>query len=281
MTRTPKATIARILVALDTSPHSLAALEAASKLAAELEAELVGLFVEDTDLLRLACLPFSRELPYAHQAERRLDTSTMERALRAEAEQARRSLATLAARLQVQWTFRVVRGQVVREVLMAAQEADLIFMGQASRRGGATSRIGSTARTVAREASRTVAILRTGARLGKPVVVVFEGSGSAEAALATAARLAEEDHQNLVVLLAPPSPDQAEALEKQVLDWLKEQQFDARILALQARDSAEVLRAIQRVDGRLLVLAGDSALCTHDALDALLSRTGCPIIVAR
>lgn len=281
MTRTREGTITRILVALDTSPHSQAALEAASKLAAELEAELVGLFVEDMDLLRLACLPFSRELPYAHHAERRLDTSTMERALRAEAEQARRSLATLAARLQVQWTFKVVRGQVVREVLTAAQEADLIFMGQASRRRWTTSRVGSTARTVARQASRTVAILRTGARLGKPVVVVFDGAGSAVAALATGASLAQEDHQNLVVLLAPPSPDGAEALEKQVLDWLKEQRFEARIVALRTPGSAEVMRAIQQVDGRLLVLAGDSTLCTHDALDALLSGTGCPIIVAR
>lgn len=281
MTRTRDGTIARILVALDTSPHSLAALEAAIELAAELEAELVGLFVEDMDLLRLACLPFSRELPYARQAESRMDTSTMERALRAEAEQVRRSMATLATRLQVQWSFKVVRGQVVREVLMAAQEADLIFMGQASRRRGATSRIGSTAGTVAREASRTVALLRTGARLGKPVVVVFDGSGSAIAALATGAHLAQEDHHNLVVLLAPPSPDRAEAMEKQILDWLKEQRFKARILALRAPGSAEVMRAIQQVDGRLLVIAGDSALCTHDALDALVSRSGCPIIVAR
>ena len=164
---------------------------------------------------------------------------------------------------------------------LAAQEVDLVFMGQASRKRGTTSRVGSTAGTVAREASRTVALLRNGARLGKPVVVVFDGSGSGIAALATGAHLAQEDHQNLVVLLAPPSPDQAEALEKQILGWLKEQRLKARIVALRAPGNAEVMRALQQVEGRLLVIAGDSALCTHDALDSLVSRSGCPIIVAR
>ncbi|MBK7177644.1 MAG: universal stress protein [Chloroflexi bacterium] len=56
--------IQRILVALDASPHSLAALEAAIDLAERLDAELQGLFVEDINLLRLAQLPFARELRY-------------------------------------------------------------------------------------------------------------------------------------------------------------------------------------------------------------------------
>ena len=47
-------TIRRILVALDASPHSQAALQAASELAAALKAELVGIFVEDVNLLHLA-----------------------------------------------------------------------------------------------------------------------------------------------------------------------------------------------------------------------------------
>ena len=44
--------IRRILVALDTSPHSQAAMEAAIELAARFEAELAGMFVEDVNLLR-------------------------------------------------------------------------------------------------------------------------------------------------------------------------------------------------------------------------------------
>ena len=46
--------IRRILVALDSSPHSMAALETAVELAANLGARIIGLFVEEANLLRAA-----------------------------------------------------------------------------------------------------------------------------------------------------------------------------------------------------------------------------------
>ena len=62
MTTTPERPAGgRILVALDASPRSLAALSTAGALAAELDAELSGLFVEDINLQRLLALPFARE----------------------------------------------------------------------------------------------------------------------------------------------------------------------------------------------------------------------------
>ena len=64
--------IRRILVAVDASTHSLAALEAASVLAEVLNAELVGIFVEDINLLRLAGLPFAREVRYQSALDRPL-----------------------------------------------------------------------------------------------------------------------------------------------------------------------------------------------------------------
>src|SRR5512143_1804987 len=51
----------RIWVALDESPRSAAALTAAADLAAGLDAELAGLFVEDISLQHLIGLPFARE----------------------------------------------------------------------------------------------------------------------------------------------------------------------------------------------------------------------------
>ena len=62
MNDTHEAASRRILVAIDTSPHGSAALEAAARLATELRAELEGLFIEDINLLRLAGLPFAREI---------------------------------------------------------------------------------------------------------------------------------------------------------------------------------------------------------------------------
>ena len=70
--------IRRILVALDASTHSLAALETAAGLAARLEAELVGLFVEDINLLRAAELPFARETSFYSSSLRPLERGELE-----------------------------------------------------------------------------------------------------------------------------------------------------------------------------------------------------------
>ena len=63
--------IKRIIVALDASAHSQAAMDAAASIAELLEAELIGVFVEDINLVRVAQLPFVREVqfPVARVAE--------------------------------------------------------------------------------------------------------------------------------------------------------------------------------------------------------------------
>ncbi len=272
--------IRRILVALDTSPHSLAALEAASELAAILQAELTALFVEDADLLRLANLPCARELLYAGQAEKAVDGRAMERALKAEAEQIRRSLQSIAGRREIQWSFRVVRGQVVNEVLAAADEADLVVMGQTGRRPGPRTRVGSTARAVVTHSARTVAFMQPGSRLARPVVVLFDGTSSAISALETGARLAQEDHHNLVVVVPPPGKV-AHALHRQVTDWLSRWSVEGRIIESSATKPLDLARLVREAGGRVLILGGDNPLSKLDSLEALFEAVGCPIVVAR
>ncbi|MGI9243387.1 MAG: universal stress protein, partial [Verrucomicrobiales bacterium] len=63
----------RILIGLDSSPTSLRGLAAAAEMAARLDAELVGLFVEDDNLLRLARLPQSYEIGMQSARSRNLD----------------------------------------------------------------------------------------------------------------------------------------------------------------------------------------------------------------
>ncbi len=71
-----------ILVALDTSPSSTAALMAAAELAAALHMELRGLFVEDINLLHLCGLPFGLEIGSFTAKPRRLEQAQLERDFR-------------------------------------------------------------------------------------------------------------------------------------------------------------------------------------------------------
>ena len=93
---TKPATIRRILVALDASPHSFAALEAAAHLAAHLEAELSGLYVEDENLLRGAELPITRMVGSFSGEVRPVERGDMEQQLNVQAARARRALEQIA-----------------------------------------------------------------------------------------------------------------------------------------------------------------------------------------
>lgn len=116
----------RIVVLLDASAPGRAALEAAAARAAELDAELVAVFVEDADLLHLAGMPFAREIGFPSATRHELEVPAMERKLRQRAEEARLSVAGLARRRPLQWSFQVARGVLTEEILAAAAEADLI-----------------------------------------------------------------------------------------------------------------------------------------------------------
>ena len=115
------------------------ALDAVAEVAAALEAELLGLFLEDVELLHFAGLPFAREIG-ASARPRGLDVQTMERRLRSQAEEARRALAAAAEGKPVRWSFRVERGSVPAQLRKALADADLVILlgdGESQRRSAA------------------------------------------------------------------------------------------------------------------------------------------------
>jgi K+-sensing histidine kinase KdpD len=119
--------IRRVIVGLDPVQQSRALLEAAAELAGRMQAELLGLFVENQDLLHFAGLPFAREMGFESATLRALDVESMERTLRALASEARQALESAAEGTRVQWSFRVVRGAPAAELLAAAEESDLVI----------------------------------------------------------------------------------------------------------------------------------------------------------
>jgi nucleotide-binding universal stress UspA family protein len=278
--------VKRILVALDTSKHSLAALAAAVELAAHLDAELLGLFVEDINLLRLAGLPFAQEI-YPSAVTRQMDSARLEYELRLQAAQARRALAEAAELLRVPWSFRVARGQVAAEVLAAAMEADLLSLGIASRPLLRRTRPGSTALAMAAKAPRAVLLLQHGERLGQPVLVTYDGSTAAKRGLEMAARLVQtvkpEARQPLIVLIVTEtdSVEVAQRLEHEATAELLGQFAQVNFRRLPQADLASLVESVKAEKGGVLVLGGESPLLEADTIQALLDRIACPVLLVR
>jgi nucleotide-binding universal stress UspA family protein len=280
-------TIRRILVALDASGHSLAALKAAVELAASLKAELLGLFVEDINLLRLAGLPFAQEIPYPLAAAQQMDSLRLEQELRTQASRARRALAEAAEPVRVSWSFRVARGQVTAEVLTAASEVDLLSLGIASRPLIRRTRPGSTALTVAARAPRTVLLLQQGEKIRPPVLVTYDGSVSAKRALAIAARLIQTLKPNgsraLIVLTVANAnaPELAQRLEQEAETWLLGQDFQLSFRRLSKADVPGLVQAVRAEQAGLLVLGGEMLLLEAETIQALLDKISCPVLLVR
>jgi nucleotide-binding universal stress UspA family protein len=273
--------IKRILVALDASPHSLAALEAAVDLAARFQAELAGLFVEDENLIRLAELPFVSEIGIFSATRRRIGSREIERQIRVQRRRVRRTFTATTQRAQIAWSFRVARGKVLSEVLAAASEADVVVLGRAGWSLLRRRRLGSTVRGILPERFGLALIMKEGACLGDPLGVVYDGSPAADRALVIADALRRQsDHEEpFVVLLLAESSDRVPALQRQAERLLEERGAVARYRRVTGANVLQLADLLHREDCGTLVLPARGPISQDNLLVALLEHLDLPVLL--
>jgi hypothetical protein len=272
----PAPAAARVVVSFDTTPVGEAALETALGLAAILHAEVTGLFVEDVGLVRMAELPFTRELGLASAILRPIDTADIERALRLQAEQSRAWLAAAAAALNLQWSFRVVRGQAVNAVFEYGEGCALVVLGAAS--AGVVAR--SVELSPAGAARRSVSA-RQGFRYlsARPIVLLFDGSERGMRALAAGHALAMRAGTRLTLLVTGGSAEEFDRCRQQARSWLVERGGAARYVWLKQRDVESVAQAVGVENASALLLHEDAAPSDRRLLRSLLAELGCPVVL--
>ena len=271
----PALVIRRILVALDASPHSLAALQASVQLAARIGAELVGLFVEDTALLRLAEIPCTRELLYFSVAGAPLTRESMESKFRAQSEQIRRTLEAAARRVQVAWSFRTVRGTIISEIKAAAAGVDLVALGKGGWSLDRRLRAGSTALEIA-DSSLPVLLLPSDRIPEKAhLIVYYDGSREAQRGLLAATGLSQAGIDGITVLVESdrePDPFLTETR-------LANKDIEIRCVYVDAANEAGLLATLRAEKGGILVLGSRALLNRLPTLDTILRETEMPLLL--
>jgi nucleotide-binding universal stress UspA family protein len=270
--------VRRILVALDASPHSDAALQEAAALAGPLHAELAGVFVLDNDLLRLSALPAASETGLTSAHRRALNPQSMERSLKLQASRARQMLEAVARSHRLEASFQLLQGNVLAEILKATKDTDLLAMGAVGQMSVTQQRIGSTVRGVTAAARCSVLLLSPGTRRGNAVVAVYGASTHAGRALELARQLASRRGVDLIVLIDAPQ-DTAASLEVAARAQLEKSDSAARFEAIGTGGLAALKMAVQRLDGGLLVMASDCRLI-EGRQDELCSLE-VPVLLAR
>lgn len=252
----------RVLVAMDASSDGLAAVAMAVRLAAELGAEVQGLFVENVNLLRLAALSVAREVALCAPVSRPLDPASMERVLRAQAECVRRDLAQRAERVRVTWSFEVARGHVVHCTLAIAQDADLLVLGKEN----------SAPRLPPPSRQRAV----TG-----PLLVVYDGSPGSRRALETGAQLAHAADDEIIVAVIPSGAHAWDELSQDAADALETAEVEGAIAALRQPDAAELVREARRRQVQLVLMGRHCPLLDPAALELLVEELECPLALVQ
>lgn len=263
----------RVFVAVGPAAADPLALAAAAQLAQAAGAELTALFVEDTNLLRLAELPFAMEIGATFAAPRRLTTFDVERAFKNQADELRRALAEISSTLKLELSFDVVRGRPARVLLEAAGETDLIVLASAAVRSLTHAASASIVRSVLHAAS-------SGAKLRRPqpVAAVIRSGPAGLRALAAARSLAQASAADLVLFITGHGAEGAE-LSAEVAAWLEERGATARVVQLPDAAPDRVAEIVASENLRALFWPGNGEL--EVAAAVLLESINCPLIVVR
>ena len=269
--------IRRILVALDASADSLAALEAAAEIAASLDAELAGLFVEDVRFVQAAALTMARAVQVTSGTERALELEDLERALRVQAQRIRHSIEETAQRRRVRWSLQVTRGEVAAEVLLAARGADLLLLG----RSGRARRLGSVACAAAAGSPGPVLLLRAGTRIAPRILVPWDGSEIAVRALDLAASLARAGGGEITVLVEGTSPEEWEAREAEAAARIASLDAGARSRRVAPCDGEGLARLLREDGGAVLVVGAGRIPSEPPDIERWLAGVQGPVLVLR
>lgn len=260
--------IGRILVAIDDSCDGRVALDVAAQLAAEIRAELLGLFVEDESLFQLAELPFAQEVSLGSASRRALDAEALGRVLRARGDEVRKRFEALARAARLQASFQISRGSVIRATLAAAQTVDLVLIG---RHGLAPPQFAGRISGHGPAAGARVA----------PIVVVVDGSPIGQRTLKAACLMASKRKAPVEIFLTgtdgPPSVESLEAARCACQGLPSPGIVHASALT----GVEQLVRETRRRRAQLLLLSGDHWLTTEQSLQTLVANLDCPIGIVR
>lgn len=264
----------RVLVAFDPCAMDIEDFEASARLAAGLNAELVGLLVENSNLIAAAELPGTRLIAAGCRGLARVDAAAMRRAFRVAEGRAREHLSAAAERWQLQWSFEVTESGRAAQTLSRLGAEDLLALGGTRVRRAVVSR--RTAAVRAERAPCPVVLLRPDGRRGQPVAVIYEGN---PAALAVARDLARIYEGPMLVLAAGSGADAALERESEAARWLEEQGAAGVAQQVAARDAAGIGRLLREVNAGVVVVDRRAEIGRGLDLDVLAEETPASLVV--
>ncbi|MES0327897.1 MAG: hypothetical protein ABUK13_06880 [Gammaproteobacteria bacterium] len=128
MTNEIKKNTDRMLVSLSFDGDGSSFIESLVKLASILNAELCGLFTEDSELQQIANLPFSREITFPTAHTRELNSEQITRHLKQHAETLRKIMQEFSQLANVACSFRTAKGSRIETALSESYDFQIVVL---------------------------------------------------------------------------------------------------------------------------------------------------------
>jgi len=267
----------RILAGLGAVADEIQTIEAALVLAEALRTEITGYFVEESNLLDLAGLPFAKAIPPSGRSARPIEPFEMEREFVQAAATWRRTLSAHASRSRITCTFRTARGSYCAEIAKAAVETDIVVVNPAN-----ISQYGRTAVAAVLNAmgpaAGMVLLPRQGwiARRG-PVAIVVEDIPGANL-FRMAERIASAAGVGTVILILPGGERKLDDMRKAAHAALGP---DAQLEMLPGPEPSDAVMSIADWHPSYVIWSGGNGPQREEKLDLLLRAAGAPVVLLR
>lgn len=269
--------IERIVVALDATSENRTAIATATRLASRWKARLHGIFVEDDDLIRLARLPFARQVTFGFGVEP-LNLQQARRQTHAFAERARTELAAAARRHHLEWSFEIVHDGTAGR-LGDTETADFLVCGTTTRPIGGHFRVECRWWSVVEPGVSSLLLTHGDWREGTVAVVLTDREPPSERLVAAAAQLAEAHGGRLAVICTPEL-----ANEPGFKAWIDGCVAGASVtieLDLSPMEPVALVRRFAELGCRIVALASGTPQAQPERLREIVAKVSCDVLVVR
>ena len=251
-----EARVLQILLALDAASENQDALESAITLAAQLRAELIGLFVEDIELLRSAQLPFTSEVVADSGEERSFTSNHIEKSLRAWTNQMQALLTKEAQKANIKCSFRTVKGRHIDTLLSETGEYNLLIISHSRQQ------------------------LISPITKSDVIYLVFDGSSEAHHGVAIISEMALQGLRNIVLI--DTCSENVEYGAKKAAEWLIRHGVHVFVQKMPGDPAQSLPPYLKKYPAALLLVPAHFPMQHEpETLKALQKKLNCPVVIVR
>jgi hypothetical protein len=267
----------RVLACLGSIADEEQTIEAAFALAGALQAQVAGCFVEESNLLDLAALPFARAVRPTGEASAPLDLLQMQQHIAGAAALWKRTLNARAERSRITVTFDTLRGEYCAEIARVAAATDIVVVNPQNVAGRAHNAVAAILGAV-RDPAVTVLLPGGRQRMQAGPVVLLAPDGVPDAgAFHLADRVASTTGSGILVAMMPGGEGQSEAIRAAARETVH---GELQVRRLPAGEIGAAAASIGELQPSFVIWPPRPDLAGQDA-ETLLRATHAPLLLMR